>query len=110
MKRFISSNFKAYRYRFRPLSISKALFFSLGIASCCSFPLLAFSRELPQERELYKTIPGESDTGSILDSANPMDLMNRLRRATAMENATDPSDAIDDALKALEGNELIPSN
>jgi len=32
--------------------------------------------------------------------------MNRLRRATAMENATDPSDAIDQALKALEENAL----
>ena len=31
-----------------------------------------------------------------------MDLMNRLRRSTAMDDATAPSDAIDAALKALE--------
>ena len=36
-----------------------------------------------------------------------MDLLNRLRRATAMDNATTPSDAIDEALKALEF-EVIP--
>ena len=107
MKRFISSNFKAYRYRFRPLLISKALFFSLGIASCCSFPFLAFSRELPQERELYQTLPQSNDNGSILDVTNPLDLMNRLRRATAMDDATSPSDAIDEALKDFEVNDSV---
>ncbi len=108
MKRFISSYFKLLR--FETFSMTKALFFSLSIFYCCGVSLSALSRELPQESELYQTLPGESDKGSILDSANPMDLRNRLRRATAMKNATDPSDAIDDALEALEGNELIPSN
>ena len=60
--------------------------------------------ELPKdrERELFKTMPGNDKGGSILDSTNPMDLMNRLRRATAMDDATSPSDAIDDALKVFE--------
>ena len=35
-----------------------------------------------------------------------MDFINRLRNATAMDNATSPSDAIDDALKALDSQEL----
>lgn len=56
----------------------------------------------PQERDLYNTVPGNNDKGTILDATNPMDLMNRLRRSTAMDDATVPSDAIDAALKALE--------
>ena len=58
--------------------------------------------QTPQERDLYNTVPGNNDKGTILDATNPMDLMNRLRRSTAMDDATDPSDAIDAALKALE--------
>ncbi len=57
------------------------------------------------ERELYNTFPDNNDKGSLLDVANPMELMNRLRRATAMDNATDPSDAIDQALKDLENQD-----
>jgi len=58
--------------------------------------------QTPQERDLYNTVPGNNDKGTILDATNPMDLMNRLRRSTAMDDATDPSDAIDAALEALE--------
>ena len=55
-----------------------------------------------QERELYNTVPGSEDNGTMFDAANPWELMNRLRRSTAMDDATDPSDAIDAALEALE--------
>ncbi|KZR69875.1 hypothetical protein PMIT1313_00985 [Prochlorococcus marinus str. MIT 1313] len=58
--------------------------------------------QTPQERDLYNTVPGNNDKGTILDATNPMDLMNRLQRSTAMDDATAPSDAIDAALKALE--------
>ena len=58
--------------------------------------------QTPQERDLYNTVPGNNDKGTILDATNPMDLMNRLRRSTAMDDATVPSDAIDAALKAQE--------
>ncbi|WP_320667277.1 hypothetical protein [Prochlorococcus sp. MIT 1307] len=61
--------------------------------------------QLPKEREIHNTFSGEKN-GALLDATNPMDLINRLRRATAMEDATSPSDAIDDALKALDANEL----
>ena len=61
--------------------------------------------DIPQEREIYETLPGSGEKGTILDVTNPMDLMNQLRRATAMDNATNPSDAIDQALKVLEGFE-----
>jgi len=52
------------------------------------------------QRELdYGT--GKQDSGSIFNTANPMDLMNKLRKSSAMDDATSPSDAIDAALKGL---------
>ena len=52
-----------------------------------------------EEREIYGDTNG---SGSILDSANPMDLLNQIRRATAMDESMPPSDAIDAALKAYQ--------
>ncbi len=52
-----------------------------------------------EEREIYGDT---NNNGSVLDAANPMDLMNRIRRSTAMDDATPPSDAIDAALKAYQ--------
>lgn len=51
-----------------------------------------------QERELdYGT--GTNRGSTVLDSANPIELMNKLRRATAMDDATQPGDAVDAALR-----------
>ncbi len=63
----------------------------------------------PQERDFVNGGYGENDTKNILDATNPLDLMNRLRRATAMDDATSPSDAVDEALRALESKEDDPS-
>ena len=51
-------------------------------------------------RMLYRTHTG-SKGGSILDSTNPMDLLNKLKRGTALDDATNPTDAIDAALREL---------
>ena len=64
--------------------------------------------ELPQEREIHNTFSRDQKNGALIDATNPMDLINRLRQATAMDNATSPSDAIDDALRAFEEKE--PTN
>ena len=45
---------------------------------------------------------GSGKEGSILNSTNPIDLMNKLRRGSAMDDATPPKDAIDAALRELE--------
>ncbi len=84
----------------------KAIACVLGIVFVTSLQSFSLARELPQERDLYKTLPGESDQGTILDATNPMDLMNRLRRATAMDDATNPADTIEEALKAFEESQL----
>ena len=55
-----------------------------------------------QEQQFYDYGPSSGKgSGSLLDSANPMDLMNKLRKSTAMDDATPPGDAIDRALKLL---------
>ncbi len=76
----------------------------LGGMACAFFPSirLVSATDLPQERELYNTLPGNNQQDSILDATNPMEFLNKLRRATAMDDATSPSDAIDEALKAFE--------
>ena len=56
----------------------------------------------PMERQLYDGGTGRPSSGSILDSANPLDLMNKIRRSTAMDDATPPASAIDQALQQLE--------
>jgi hypothetical protein len=45
--------------------------------------------------------PGERPN-NVLDATNPLELMNQLRRGSAMDNATTPGDAIDRALKEME--------
>jgi len=58
--------------------------------------------ETNSDRDIFNTLPGESRKESVLDATNPMELMQRLRQATSLNDATDPSDAIDAALRAFE--------
>jgi hypothetical protein len=53
----------------------------------------------PQQQRELDAGTGAPSRNSALDAANPIDLMNRLRRASAFDNATPPSDAIDAALR-----------
>lgn len=101
-------------------------FLLMGLASLLSALLLAPSwiAELPAsaqqagygqtmgsstpERQFYDYGPSNSSSGSggssLLNTTNPMDLMNKLRRSTALDDATSPSSAIDQALKDLEAS------
>ena len=63
--------------------------------------------QTPAEQEIYNTEPGKPK-GSVLDATSPMDLLNRLRQATSMSDATDPVDAIDAALKGWESQAPVP--
>jgi len=54
-----------------------------------------------QERQIYGG-NGSGSSGSALDASNPIDLINRLRRSTSLDDATPPASAVDQALKALE--------
>ena len=57
-----------------------------------------------EKRDIYSTFDSEDqiDQGLPLD---PLELMNRLKQADAMNNATTPSDALDEALNAFDHSE-----
>lgn len=55
--------------------------------------------ETNEDRDIFNTLPDTKRQGSVLDATNPMELMQRLRQATSMNDATDPVDAIDAALR-----------
>lgn len=63
----------------------------------------------PMERQIYDGGTGRPNSGSILDSTNPLDLMNKIRRGTAMDEATPPSSAIDQALQQFEAQAPAPT-
>ena len=54
-----------------------------------------------EKRDIYSTFDTEDqiDQGLPID---PFDLMNRLKQADAMSNATTPSDALDEALNLFD--------
>ena len=67
-----------------------------------------YGYQTPAEQEIFGTSPGQPK-GTVLDATNPMDLINRLRQATAMDDATDPADAIDAALKGWDAQTTAPA-
>ncbi|MDM7953125.1 MAG: hypothetical protein QUV07_07930 [Cyanobium sp. CZS 25K] len=62
------------------------------------------------ERQLYDYGPSKSGSGSgsILDSTNPLDLLNKLKRSTALDDATPPSSAVDQALRDFDAQAPKP--
>ena len=54
-----------------------------------------------EKRDIYSTFDSEDqiDQGLPID---PFDLMNRLKQSEAMDNATSPSEALDEALNAFD--------
>ena len=59
---------------------------------------------IDEKRDIFSTFDAENnnDKGLPID---PFDLMNRLKQAGAMDNATTPSDALDEALNAFDDSE-----
>lgn len=60
----------------------------------------------PMEQQMYNYDPGSGSrpggSSSGLNPANPLDLINKIRKGTSMQDATPPGDAVDQAIKALE--------
>ncbi|MEB3316565.1 MAG: hypothetical protein VKO39_00255 [Cyanobacteriota bacterium] len=60
----------------------------------------------PMEQQMYNYDPGSGSrpggSSAGLNPANPLDLINKIRKGSAMDDATPPGDAVDQALKALE--------
>ena len=53
-----------------------------------------------QEKQIYDYGPDQNK--GVLGTSNPIELMNRIRRGQALDNATNPGDAVDQALKELD--------
>ncbi len=85
-----------------PVVLSAALLCWAGAAHAQS-PLSGY--QSPAEQEVFGTDPGKAK-GGALGATNPFDLINRLRKATALDDATDPSDAIDAALKGWDAQTM----
>ncbi len=60
---------------------------------------------IDEKRDIYNTFETEeqNDQGGL--PIDPFDLMNRLKRIGSMNNATTPSDALDEALNAFDHSE-----
>ena len=88
---------------FKPITI---IFFSTLLISLKSDYLNA--EYLFEELEIDTSTKTEDDGSAI--PTNPFELVEMIRRQNSMNDATDPSDAIDDALKSfnsLEENQEI---
>ncbi len=75
--------------------------------SSLSNSLVVKAVPLMEERDIYKSLEGEDSSNSELPT-NPIELMRLLNKYSSMNDATPPSDAIDQALE-LFNNEFEDS-
>ena len=87
---------KNYFCKSLPKPITFVIFFILLISLKCDYLNAEYSYE---ELEINTSTKTEDDS-SVLPT-NPFELMEMIRRQNSMNNATNPSDAIDDALKSF---------
>ena len=93
---------KNYFCKFLSKTITPLIFFTLLISLKGDY---LNGEYLFEELEIDTSTKTEDDS-SVLPT-NPFELVEMIRRQNSMNDATDPSDAIDDALKSfnsLEGN------
>tara|TARA_B100000900_G_scaffold395998_1_gene394901 strand:+ start:602 stop:841 length:240 start_codon:yes stop_codon:yes gene_type:complete len=69
--------------------------------SFISYQSLAQESYKLNEIEINRTINNENEDNFDLQT-NPFEIVDRLRRATSMDDATIPSDAIDEAIKSFD--------
>tara|TARA_Y100001968_G_C19407146_1_gene744308 strand:+ start:1083 stop:1406 length:324 start_codon:yes stop_codon:yes gene_type:complete len=82
--------------------------FSLVFGNNLFIPQLDHLAEAPSslgERDIHNSLEDGKGQNSL--PTNPMELINIWRKSTAMEDATSPSDAIDQALKAFDQVEPV---
>ena len=87
---------KIYSYKSLPRPINFVIFFTLLISLKCDYLNAEY---LFEELEIDASTKTEDDS-SVLPT-NPFELVEMIRRHNSMNDATDPSDAIDDALKSF---------
>ena len=86
---------KNYFYKSIPKPITFVIFFTL---------LIPLKGNYLKAEYLYEELEIDTSTKTEDDSSlptNPFELVEMIRRQNSMNDATDPSDAIDDALKSF---------
>ena len=87
---------KNYFCKSRPKSITFVIFFTLLISLKNDY---LNAESLFEELEIDTSTKTEDDSSAL--PTNPFELVEMIRRQNSMNDATDPSDAIDDALKSF---------
>ena len=83
-----------YKSVFKPITV--VIFFTLLIFSKSDYLNAEY---LFEELEIDTSTKTEDDSSAF--PTNPFELVEMIRRYNSMNNATNPSDAIDDALKSF---------
>ena len=94
MKNYFFRNF------FKPITF--VIFFTLLISTISDYLIAEY---LFEELEIDTSTKTEDDSSAL--PTNPFELVEMIRRQNSMNDATDPSDAIDDALKSYNSLEEI---
>ena len=80
---------------------NKYIYLFISTIFLISFPSIAQENYKLSEMEINRSF--NLDNEDNLDfPTNPFEIVDRLRRANSMNDATKPSDAIDDALKSFD--------
>jgi len=87
---------KNYFCKSLPRPITFVIFFTLSIALKGNYLNAEY---LFEELEIDTSTKTEDDSSAL--PTNPFELLEMIRRQNSMIDATDPSDAIDDALKSF---------
>ena len=87
---------KNYFFKSLPKSITFVIFFTLLIPLKSDYLNAEY---LFEELEIDTSTKIEDDSSPL--PTNPFELVEMIRRQNSMNDATDPSDAIDEALKSL---------
>ena len=87
---------KNYSYKSLPRSLTFVIFFIL---------LISFNGDYLKAEYIFEELEIDTSTKTEDDSSalptNPFELVEMIRRQNSMNDATDPSDAIDDALSSF---------
>ena len=87
---------KNYFYKILPKPITFVIFFTLLISLKGDYLNAEY---LFEELEIDTSTKTEDDKSAF--PTNPFEIVEMIRRQNSMNDATDPSDAIDDALKSF---------
>ena len=87
---------KNYFYESLPRTITFVIFFTLLIPLKGNYLNAEY---LLEELEIDNSTKTDDDSSAF--PTNPFELVEMIRRQNSMNNATDPSDAIDDALRSF---------